>query len=318
MPSSIELEVVVTNKNFDEKLYLKSNPDVKLAVESGKINSGKSHFNWHGKREGRKLRKEEHSLLNKMRSAKLEKIEKLLRTDMQRNDEFGIPSYLSSELRQLARISETENVSSHQYDKFGLDLINANEFGLVLDCGAGRRPVYYENVVNFEIAPYDTTDVLGVGEKLPFKDGSFDAVISIAVLEHVQDPFICAKEIGRVLKPGGKLYCAIPFLQPYHGYPHHYFNATHQGISRLFEDDLIVDKVFVPQSNHPIMTLSWIIKSWASGLAQPERQKFLSMNIGDFLGDPKKFLGDDFCANLPPNKISELACANSLLATKPL
>jgi len=36
------------------------------------------------------------------------------------------------------------------------------------DAGACKKRAYYDNVVNLEIVPYDTTDVLGVGEVLPF------------------------------------------------------------------------------------------------------------------------------------------------------
>jgi SAM-dependent methyltransferase len=119
--------------------------------------------------------------------------------------------------------------------------------GLLLDCGAGRRPTYYSNVVNYEIVDYDSTDVLGVGEYLPFKDDMFDAVISVAVLEHVCDPFRCATEISRVLKPGRRLICGVPFICPLHGYPHHYYNMTGQGLRALFEDKLEIEDHTVPE-----------------------------------------------------------------------
>lgn len=45
--------------------------------------------------------------------------------------------------------------------------------------------------------------VFGRLEKLPFADGTFDAVISLWVLEHVAEPQKVFLEIFRVLKPGG-------------------------------------------------------------------------------------------------------------------
>jgi SAM-dependent methyltransferase len=42
--------------------------------------------------------------------------------------------------------------------------------------------------------------------KLPFEDGSFDAVLSCGVLEHVQDPDGSVGELHRVLRPGGTFY----------------------------------------------------------------------------------------------------------------
>lgn len=97
---------------------------------------------------------------------------------------------------------------------------------MVLDAGAGYRKLPYENVINLEIYDYPSTDVLATGDQLPFEECVFDAVLSLAVLEHVRDPFANAREIQRVLKPGGKVLAMVPFLQAEHGYPSHYFNAT--------------------------------------------------------------------------------------------
>ncbi|OKO85287.1 methyltransferase domain-containing protein [Bradyrhizobium sp. AS23.2] len=52
--------------------------------------------------------------------------------------------------------------------------------------------------------------VNGVGERIPFPDQSFDAVISSNVLEHVADPAAVIKECFRVLRPGGVCHMVIP------------------------------------------------------------------------------------------------------------
>jgi ubiquinone/menaquinone biosynthesis C-methylase UbiE len=48
------------------------------------------------------------------------------------------------------------------------------------------------------------------GRNLPFPNESFDAVISISVLEHVTDPVRYIAEASRVLKPEGHFYLAFP------------------------------------------------------------------------------------------------------------
>jgi len=45
---------------------------------------------------------------------------------------------------------------------------------------------------------------------LPFKDNTFDYVISSDVIEHTPDPYKATIELIRVLKPGGKLCITVP------------------------------------------------------------------------------------------------------------
>jgi demethylmenaquinone methyltransferase / 2-methoxy-6-polyprenyl-1,4-benzoquinol methylase len=47
--------------------------------------------------------------------------------------------------------------------------------------------------------------VLGQGERLPFADGSFDAVMFTYLLRYVDDPATTLRELTRVLRPGGTL-----------------------------------------------------------------------------------------------------------------
>lgn len=52
--------------------------------------------------------------------------------------------------------------------------------------------------------------VNGAGERLPYADASFDAVLSNEVIEHVMDDRAAVAEIARVLRPGGRLLLFCP------------------------------------------------------------------------------------------------------------
>lgn len=251
------------------------------------------------------------------KAKKLTRIAPLLRLDLPGKLNAYQFDFLTPALRENYDLIEVDAVSSNHYDGVALELIRKHADGLILDAGAGSRQDYLPNVVNFEIVPYPSTDVLGVGEELPFLDNSFDAVFSLAVLEHVKDPFQCARELARVLKPGGTLYAAVPFLQPYHGYPHHYYNMTHQGLANLFAGTLEVKEQRVLASGHPIWTLSWFLQAYCAGLPAGEREKFQQMKIADFLGEPVSLLKKDYVTALNEEANFKLASATMLLATKP-
>jgi SAM-dependent methyltransferase len=48
------------------------------------------------------------------------------------------------------------------------------------------------------------------GRTLPFSDGSFDAAVSVSVIEHVDEPVRYFAELLRVMKAGGHLYLGFP------------------------------------------------------------------------------------------------------------
>lgn len=54
------------------------------------------------------------------------------------------------------------------------------------------------------------------GRVLPYRDGSFDAVYSFLVFEHIQDIGLTFSEIRRVLRPGGVLIGAVSYLEQIH------------------------------------------------------------------------------------------------------
>ena len=153
---------------------------------------------------------------------------------------------------------------------------------------------------------------------MPFKDEVFDAVFSFNVLEHVKDPFVCAREIARVLKPGGRLYCVVPFLQPFHAYPHHYYNMTHMGLRNLFADTLDTEVQEVNSGGLPIFTLTWILQQWLNGLPRETRKKMKNMRVADLARSPFELWQQPFVTQLSAEKNLELASTTSLFAKKPV
>ena len=230
-------------------------------------------------------------------------------------EEFSF-SFLNQQSMNQGKIIPTTNVSSNEYDPVALQIVEEYQGGLILDNGAGLRSRYLPQVVNYEVVNYPTTDVLGIGECLPFKSNSFDAVFSLAVLEHVKDPFKCAQEIERVLKPGGKIYIAVPFLQPFHGYPDHYYNMTMNGLKNLFSEQIGIIHSGVPKSGLPLWALTWFMNSYVNGLPQHIAKVFLNKKVADFLKDPLTLLEEDWVVHLKPETIGELACVNYLVGWK--
>lgn len=55
--------------------------------------------------------------------------------------------------------------------------------------------------------------VQGVGEHLPFADGSMDIAICYNVLDHCRDPLAVMREVHRVLRPGGTMVLQLHLIR---------------------------------------------------------------------------------------------------------
>ncbi len=149
----------------------------------------------------------------------------------------------------------------------------------ILDLGSGldrRTP----NAINLEIEATPNVDVVGDGHFLPFKDAVFDAVISEAVLEHVKNPTQVVAEMHRVLKPGGYVCAAVPFLQGFHASPHDYQRYTVPGFDYLFS---AFTRIEGGACAGPTTSLHWIFREYVGLLFSFGNlllAKFISLIVG--------------------------------------
>jgi SAM-dependent methyltransferase len=82
---------------------------------------------------------------------------------------------------------------------------------------------------------YSTLDVVGDLSGMPFREGTFDACVSVVTLEHVKDPARVIREISRTLAPGGRFLLIVPFEWEEHQQPHDYFRFTRYSLAYMLD-----------------------------------------------------------------------------------
>jgi SAM-dependent methyltransferase len=71
---------------------------------------------------------------------------------------------------------------------------------------------------------------------VPAESGSFDAVMSTQVLEHVADPALYLSEAHRVLRPGGRMLLSTHGVFVYHPDPVDLWRWTGEGLQRIVRE----------------------------------------------------------------------------------
>jgi SAM-dependent methyltransferase len=111
----------------------------------------------------------------------------------------------------------------------------------ILDVGAGHGDFadifegrrYYL----LDIVPYPEVDLVAdLGEVNPFKDGVFDVVVLMNVLEHVYESCNLLKSIARIVADDGSVVITVPFLLKVHQAPFDFARYTPFFIEKMAAD----------------------------------------------------------------------------------
>lgn len=131
-----------------------------------------------------------------------------------------------------AAIQHFYPVTPTDLEHFARKVLDAlGEQDRVLEVGAGRGEVteldwrnHGRRIIGIDLDPrvsshpYLDEAVRADVFSLPFPDATFDAAVSVFLMEHLADPLSALKEIRRVLKPGGLYLAKTPNRNHYIGW----------------------------------------------------------------------------------------------------
>jgi len=126
--------------------------------------------------------------------------------------------------------------------KKDLNTQNRNiKFKKVLFVGAGGRleKITRENLecelITIDFDPIRSPTYIMSVEDMSFDNETFDLILMLEVLEHVENPFNASKELYRVLKKDGILIVSTPFIFGIHDAPVDYWRFTKFGLKNIFK-----------------------------------------------------------------------------------
>jgi SAM-dependent methyltransferase len=128
--------------------------------------------------------------------------------------------------------------------------------GIILNLGSGTRRLG-RNTLNLDRFNVEGIDIQADVLHLPIKAESVEAIVCTGVLEHVHSPQLAVQEICRVLKPGGRSYFELPFMQTFHASPDDFFRWTAAGLQHLLRPLRIIESQVTAG---PATALAWVFQ----------------------------------------------------------
>jgi len=305
-----------TAENFFPEGYLLANPDVRK-VFGASASAARQHYRSHGYREHRN--QVTRGFLDTIkdpgfRRGRFERFRHCF--EAVPTGDLTFPVCFGS---LFESIDNYESESSHPTAPAFSDELTAHPDRLYADVGAGLRNVMFDNCIYVEVYPSLTTDVVvEPNSKLPLRDGVLDGIGCYAVLEHVREPWAMAKEFARVVKPGGKIFIDWPFLQPVHGYPSHYYNATPEGLRALFERDFAISSLQTGVHQGPDFTVNWIIGGLLRAIRDPAiRQMVASKTVAELVEEkPQGDFWQKVLNSVDEQAVATFSCGNTLIGVR--
>lgn len=310
-----------TDRSFEEALYLAANPDVARHVAGG--GDAWTHFDRHGRREERRqLRPALAGLDGTRLERKYRRFAPLLDPGRGAGGAFrfleGEGTFPVAYGGPVHDLGEYEAESANPGLGDFVDAVARYPERLYLDVGCGRRSRTYDNCLYLEVYPSPSADiVMAPACRYPIADGSLDGIGCFAVLEHVTEPWTAAAEFRRMLRPGGTVFIDYPFLVPVHGYPSHYYNATREGLARLFSEGFEPVSIATRDNQTPDHALGWQLGALLRALDPAIREELAGLSVGALAAEPPGSpLWRRILDALPDEARAGLAAGNTLIARK--
>lgn len=199
-------------------------------------------------------------------------------------------------LRQRLRSVLTQGVMSLSsgISDFGADaalahIARALPGARVLVIGAGDHPLNVPpglSLVYSDVAIGALTMIVADAHDLPFAPQSFDAVVAVAVIQHVLDPVRVVGEMQRVLKPQGFAYAATPFIQQVALGCYEFNRYTALGHRRLFR---WFSEERAGIAIGPGTALAWTFEYWLTSFSETKAIRAALGVLARLLAIPVKY-----------------------------
>lgn len=305
----LETLVPVDASSFDGPAYILANPDLQAAgVDAFE------HYNAFGRSENR-MQINPELWRGEYRKKKFEKFKEILQIPVNSKDDT-FPLFFGGEHYS---IDEYQAESANEDVREFVEEISGNPEKKYMDLGCGLRKRVFENCLYVEVYPSISADIIVDPVcYYPIRDETLDGIGCFAVLEHTRQPWKVVSEMNRMLKPGGKVWIDWPFLQPIHGFPSHFFNATREGVVSVFEDSGFSVETAETGSHQGLdHTLTWILGSLRDSLPDTQRKAFERMTVADLAAEvPQSRFWRTLIESVDDSVRSQFACGNFLVAQK--